>query len=111
VRSNALANVFEPTKIAGSVFQATRRHHGWNNRVYRSSAGFSDRASPESSSASPSRNLVNLPLVELDVSGDRFCREKRLERSVLRDNASRLALNPALILVVTTVVPVCMLRS
>ena len=49
-RRNALANVFKAAKIAGSILQATRRHRGCISRLYRSSACFSDRASPESSS-------------------------------------------------------------
>jgi hypothetical protein len=32
VSGNIVANVFEPAKIAGSIFEATRRHRGCNSR-------------------------------------------------------------------------------
>ena len=53
-RRDPLTNVFEPAKIAGSIFEAAGAHRGCNSRPYRSSACFLDKASPESSSFIPS---------------------------------------------------------
>jgi hypothetical protein len=53
IRGDALASIFEPEKIAQRIFQATKCHRGCNSRLYCSSACLSDRASPESSFASP----------------------------------------------------------
>src|SRR3984893_8077947 len=104
VRGNALANVSEPAKIAGGGLQTTRRDRGWHNRLYRSCACFSDRASPESSSLIPAVISAICHSLSSTYAAIASAARNDFERLVLRASASSFAFSAASIRVVMTVV-------